>query len=152
MTDLDASPIRVLLADGQSLFRDAMKVVLESRADFDVVAEAADGMHAVAEAERTDPDLAVVDADLPNGDGVRTTRLIAERLPECRILFLSQHEDDRALISSLEAGATGFVTKDSPIGDLIEVARRVHRGETTIPPRDARRAPREPDQEQARAR
>jgi DNA-binding NarL/FixJ family response regulator len=134
VTDQDPPPIRVLLADGQSLFRDAMKVVLETRPDFEVVAEAADGMHAVAEAERTDPDLALVDADLPNGDGVRTTRLIAERLPECRILFLSDHEDDLALISSLEAGATGFVTKGSPIGDLIEMARRVHRGETTIPP------------------
>ena len=134
MTDQDEPPIRVLLADGQSLFRDAMRVVLEAKPDFQVVAEAADGMHAVAEAERTEPDLALVDADLPNGDGIRTTRLILERQPDCRVLFLSEHEDDRGLIASLEAGATGFVTKGSPIGELIEVARRVRAGETTIPP------------------
>ncbi|HYY08432.1 MAG TPA: response regulator transcription factor [Actinomycetota bacterium] len=134
MSDQDRPAIRVLLADGQSLFREAMKVVLETQADFQVVAEAADGMHAVAEAERIEPDLALVDSELPNGDGIRTTRMIADRTPTCRILFMSQHEDDRGLISSLEAGATGFVTKGSPIGELMEVARRVHRGETTIPP------------------
>jgi DNA-binding NarL/FixJ family response regulator len=133
--DPEAAPIRVLLADGQSLFRDALKVVLETQADFEVVGEAADGMHAVAEAERTNPDVAVVDADLPNGDGVRTTRLIVDRLAGCRVLFLCKDEDDRGLISCLEAGATGFVTKASPIGELIEIARRVHAGETTIPPR-----------------
>lgn len=130
----DGEAIRVLLADGQSLFREAMRVVLETQQDFDVVGEASDGMQAVAEAERTQPDLALIDVHLPNGDGIRASGMIAERVPECRILVLCEQEDERTLISSLEAGATGFVTKASPIGELIETARRVHRGETTIPP------------------
>lgn len=134
MADHDGAPIRVLLADGQSLFRDAMRVVLEIRSDFDVVAEASDGMQAVIEAERTRPDLALIDVDLPNGDGIRASALIAERVPVCRILVLCEQADERILISSLEAGATGFVTKGSPIGELIDAAQRVHGGETTIPP------------------
>lgn len=126
--------IRVLLADGQSLFRDAMRLVLETHEDFDVVGEATDGMEAVAEAERAQPDVALIDAHLPNGDGIRATSMIAERVPGCGILVLSEHEDERTLIAALEAGATGFITKGSPIGQLIETARRVYLGETTIPP------------------
>jgi two-component system NarL family response regulator len=134
VADHDRAPIRVLLADGQSLFREAMRVVLETQSDLAVVGEASDGMQAVAEAERTEPDLALVDAQLPNGDGIRATSMIAERVPGCRILVLSDQADERTLISSLEAGATGFVTKGSEIGQLIDTARRVHAGETTIPP------------------
>jgi DNA-binding NarL/FixJ family response regulator len=130
----DREPIRVMLADGQSLFREAMRVVLETQLDFTVVGEAADGMQAVSEAERTKPDVALIDVHLPNGDGIRATTMIVERVPGCRILVLCEQEDERILISSLEAGATGFVTKGSPIGDLIEATRRVHRGETMIPP------------------
>jgi len=133
MEEDDREPIRVLLADGQSLFREAMRVVLETQPDFHVVGEAADGMQAVAEAERTRPDVALIDVHLPNGDGIRATSMIAERVPGCRILVLCEHEDERTLISSLEAGAIGFVTKGSPIGELIETTRRVHQGETTIP-------------------
>jgi DNA-binding NarL/FixJ family response regulator len=127
-------PIRVLIADGQSLFREAMRVVLETQDDLTVVAEAADGMQAVAEAERTRPDVALVDADLPNGDGIRATALIADRVPGCRILVLADRSDEGTLIAALEAGATGFVTKGSEIGSLIQAAKRVHQGETTIPP------------------
>lgn len=134
MAEEDLGSIRVLLADGQSLFREAVRVVLEAQPDLDVVGEAADGMQAVAEAERTEPDVALIDAHLPNADGIRATAMIAERVPGCRILVLSEEEDERTLISALEAGATGFVTKSSPIGQLIETARRVHSGETTIPP------------------
>jgi DNA-binding NarL/FixJ family response regulator len=134
MGEHDPRPIRVLLAEGQSLFREAMRVVLETQPDFRVVGEAADGMHAVAEAQRTEPDVALIDAHLPNGDGIRVSSLIAERVPGCRILVLCEQEDERTLISSLEAGAIGFVTKGSPIGELIEATRRIHRGETTIPP------------------
>ena len=133
MGDDDRKAIRVMLADGQSLFREAMRVVFETQPDFHVVGEAADGMQAVAEAERTEPDVALIDANLPNGDGIRASSMIAQRVPGCRILVLCEDEDERTLISSLEAGGTGFVTKGSPIGELIETTRRVHKGETTIP-------------------
>jgi DNA-binding NarL/FixJ family response regulator len=132
--DHQPQPIRVLLAEGQALFRQAVRIVLETEDDLTVVAEAADGVQAVAEAERAEPDLALIDAHLPNGDGIRATAAIVERVPACRILVLADQADERMLISALEAGATGFLTKASEIGHLIVAARQVHAGETTIPP------------------
>lgn len=127
--------IRILIADEQSLFREAVRVVLERQADLDVVAEARDGLQAVAEAERTRPDVAIVDAGLPNGDGVRATAMIKARVPECRVLVLSGEDDQRTLMSALEAGASGYLTKGSPLAELIDATRVVHEGNTLIPPR-----------------
>jgi DNA-binding NarL/FixJ family response regulator len=129
------SPVRVLLADEHSLFREALRVALESQGGFSVVAEARDGLQAVAEAERIRPDLVVIDADVPNCDGIRATRLIAERVPACRVMVLAAEEHQDLLIEALEAGATGYLTKASPLADLIDAARSVHAGDMVIPPR-----------------
>ncbi len=127
------SGIRILLADEHALFREAMRVVLENQTDLEVLAEAGDGLQAISEAERVRPDVALLDADLPNCNGVRATYLIKERVPECRVLVLATHEDQAQLIAALEAGATGYLTKDRPLAELIDAARDVHRGETRIP-------------------
>lgn len=127
--------VHILIADEQSLFREAVRAVLSGVEDLEVVAEARDGLQAVAESERVGPDVALVDAALPNGDGIRTTILIRERVPECRVLVLSGEEDDTILLEALQAGASGFLTKNSPLVDLIEATRTVHRGETIIPPK-----------------
>ncbi|MGH2727375.1 MAG: response regulator [Actinomycetota bacterium] len=131
----DESAIRILLADEHALFREAVRVILESQPDLEVVGEAGDGAQAALEAERTRPDVALVDAHLPNSDGVRTTPLIHERRPECKVVVLADSEDDQLLIEALEAGASGFLTKGSPLSELIDAARRVQRGEVLIPPR-----------------
>ena len=127
--------IRVLLADAQALTREAVRSVLESTNDIVVVAEAADGMQAVAEAERTRPDLALVDADLPNRDSSHTTATIIQRIPECRVLILSDRNDEAALATAMEVGASGFLTKGSPIAELLEAVHAVHQGDTLVPPR-----------------
>jgi DNA-binding NarL/FixJ family response regulator len=127
--------IRVLVADQQPLFRDAVRVALTSQSDFAVVAEARDGVQAVAEAERTRPDVALLDAGLPNCDGIRATRLIRERAPGCRILVLSADDDEQVLVDALDAGANGYLTKTSSLPELIEAVRVVHRGEMPLPPR-----------------
>jgi DNA-binding NarL/FixJ family response regulator len=127
------SKVHILLADEQSLFRQAVRLVLESQGDIEVVAEARDGLGAVARAEQTRPDVALIDADLPNGDGIRSTALIKERVPQCRVLVLDAEENERTLIDALEAGATGYLTKDSPLSDLIGATRAVNQGELTIP-------------------
>ena len=131
---MTSDQIRVLLADEQSLFREAVRAVLQSEADFDVVAEARDGVQAVAEAERVRPDVAVLDAGLPNCDGIRATRLISESLESCRVLVLGVGSDIRQMVEALEAGARGYLTKEIPLADLIEATRRLARGETLIPP------------------
>ena len=131
----DDRTVRVLIADRQPLFRDALRVVLDSYEDLAVVAEAAEGMFAVSEATRTQPDVALIDADLPNCHGLRAAALISEQVEGCRTLVLSDREDDDTLLEALESGATGYLTKASPIGELIDAARRVAFGETIVPPR-----------------
>lgn len=107
--------------------------MLEAEDDLEVVAEARDGLSAVAEAERHRPDVAVIDAHLPNCDGTRATALITERVPQCRVLVVNGETEDRTLISLIEAGASGVVTKDGPLEDLIDATRAVHRDEMRIP-------------------
>lgn len=127
--------VRILLADGHSLFREAVRAVLESEDDLQVVAEARDGLQAVSEAERTRPHIALLDSALPNCDGIKATALIKERVDCCRILVLSDEEDRMTLIDAMGAGASGYLTKEYPLADLIEATRALHRGETMVPPR-----------------
>jgi DNA-binding NarL/FixJ family response regulator len=133
--DEDQEPIKVLLADAQGLVREAFRSVLESTEDIVVVAEAADGVQAIAEAERTRPDVALVDADLPNRDSTHTTLAIRERVPGCRVLVLSERGDESTLATAIEFGASGFLTKGSPITELLDAVRAVHLGDTLVPPR-----------------
>jgi DNA-binding NarL/FixJ family response regulator len=125
--------VRILLADAHSLFREAVRMALDGQPDMRVVAEAREGAEAVAGAERIQPDVALLDALLPNVDGVRATKLIADRVPGCRVVLVASEDDQRLLLSAVLAGARGFVTKGSPLADLIAVARGVARGETRIP-------------------
>ena len=98
-------------------------------------AEARDGLQAVAEAERSQPDVVLLDASLPNCDGIRATSLIRDRVPASRVLILCGEEDDRVLVDALEAGANGFLSKGSPLSELIDAARALFRGEILIPPK-----------------
>jgi DNA-binding NarL/FixJ family response regulator len=125
--------VRILLADGHSLFREALSTALAAESDLVVVGEARDGLEAVAEATRTGPQVAVLDADLPNGDGVRAAALIRERLPDCRIVILAAEENPEVLTSAVEVGASGYLTKASPLSDLADAIRSVHRGDTLVP-------------------
>jgi DNA-binding NarL/FixJ family response regulator len=125
--------IRILLADRQSLFREAIRTGLEAEADLRVVGEARDGREAVREAERTSPDVAIVDIALPSGP--RTCARIRERVPRCRVLVLATDEDYQSLIEVLDEGATGYLTKEAPLAELVEATRAVHRGQTLVPSR-----------------
>ena len=129
------SKVRILLADEQPLFRDAVKLVLESQPDLKVVAEAQDGLQAVSAAEEHSPDVALIGANLPNCDGIRATYLIRERAPTCRVVILTEEEEEDTLLAAVEAGASGDLTKESPLAELIAAAHTVHRGETVVPSR-----------------
>jgi len=133
--DQRQEPVKVLLADAQALVREAVRSVLEGTDDIVVVAEAADGMQAVAEAERTRPDVALLDADLPNRDSTHTTLLIRERTPGCRVLVLGDRVDEATLARAIEFGANGFITKGSPIMELLDAVHAVHQGDTLVPPK-----------------
>jgi DNA-binding NarL/FixJ family response regulator len=128
-------PIRVLIADAHSLVREAVRAVLDGQPGIVVDAEAGDGMQAVSAAERTRPHVALLDADLPNRDTVHTTTIVRERVPGCRVVVLSDHSDERVLLSAIQAGANGFLTKGCPIAELVDAVRAVSQGDTLIPPR-----------------
>jgi DNA-binding NarL/FixJ family response regulator len=129
------SKLRMVLATEQILFREAMRSVVEGVPDLEMVGEAADGSQAVKECERTQPDVLILDGYLRNWDAARTTAMVKDRVPDCRVLILSNSDDQSTLLDALEAGASGYVSKHSELDDLIGALREIHAGQTLIPPR-----------------
>lgn len=127
-------PIRILLADDHTVMRKGLRLLLESQPDFSVVAEASDGRQAVAQAEATQPDVAVIDIAMPNLGGIEAAQRIASVLPNAAIVILSMHSDEGYVLRALKVGAKGYLLKDSAEGDLIEAIRAVHQGRTFFSP------------------
>jgi DNA-binding NarL/FixJ family response regulator len=126
--------LHVLLADEHGIFRSAVKAAFEREPDLEVVAEASEGPGAVAAVDRTRPDVAVVSATLATYSGVRTSCMIRDRHPECKTIVLADAQDQRQLADGLGCGASGYLTKDASIDELVAAVRAVARGETLIPP------------------
>jgi DNA-binding NarL/FixJ family response regulator len=126
--------INVLIADEQSLFRQAVRSALETEEDLTVVAEAGDGLEAIEAADRFSPHIALIDTELQKVNGISATRTLRERVPGCKVLVLSNHQDQAALFDAMQAGANGYLTKAIPLAKLIEATRAVLRGETIVPP------------------
>jgi DNA-binding NarL/FixJ family response regulator len=126
---------RILVAVAQPLFRDAVTSVLESQRDLHVDASASDGPQALLAARTQAPEVAIVDLRLPNCDPIATTAEIVNEAPGCRVLILADAEDEEALLAAVEAGASGFLTSDAPMTEMLDTVRRTCRGETTIPGR-----------------
>jgi DNA-binding NarL/FixJ family response regulator len=134
--------IKVLLADDHALVREGTRRLLEAEPDIRVVAEAGDGNVAIREAERTHPDVAIVDVAMPNMSGIEATRHIKALLPNIAVLALTAYDDDQYVLALLDAGAAGFMLKDARGQDLVEAVRAVSRGESVLQPRVAARAAR----------
>jgi DNA-binding NarL/FixJ family response regulator len=127
------STIRVLLADQHSLFRQALRELLDREDDFQVVAEAGGEADAVTESRSTRPDLAIVATRLSDGDGLSATKRIKSGVPGCRTVVVADKRDDETLLKAIEAGANGYLTKMFALSELMTTARAVHRGETVVP-------------------
>jgi DNA-binding NarL/FixJ family response regulator len=127
--------VRILLADEHSLFRQALRELLDQEADFEVVAEAGDESETVAKAQQSRPDLALVGMNLAAGDGITAIELIRAQASGCRAVIIAGSEDPEVLLRAIEAGASGYITKGYALSDLMSAARAVHRGETIVPPR-----------------
>lgn len=134
------TPITVLLADDHALVREGTRRLLEAEQDIRVVAEAGDGISAVREAERTRPDVAIVDVAMPEISGIEATRRIKALLPNVAVLALTAYDDDQYVLALLDAGAAGFMLKDARGQELVDAVRAVHRGEAVLQPRVAARA------------
>jgi DNA-binding NarL/FixJ family response regulator len=126
---------RVLLADDHELVRSGLRAVLDSEADIEVVAEAADGSEAVEKALENNVDLAILDVSMPRLTGLQATAELIRRRPGVRVLLLSVHDSEQYFFEALKAGASGYVLKTAANRDLVEACRASMRGEAFLYPR-----------------
>jgi DNA-binding NarL/FixJ family response regulator len=125
---------RVLIADDQAMIRAGLRKILESEPELDVVAEAADGSEAVAEATRLRPDVVLMDIRMPVLDGIEATRRITRSVPSTRVLILTTFGLDTYVFDSLRSGASGFMLKDAPPEELVAAIRIVAAGDALLAP------------------
>lgn len=131
------TPIRVLIADDHTLVRESLVAVLDAVAGIQVVAQAADGIEALAKAEATRPDVAIVDISMPRLNGIDVVRRLGEIVPLARILVLTMHEEHEYVLHAVRAGASGYLLKDSASADLIAAVRNLHAGRGHFSPQAA---------------
>ena len=125
-------PINLLIADDERLFRQSLKILLESGTDIKVVVEAADGQEAVIGARETEPDLALLDVDMPKMDGIKAAKLITTVSPKTKVLMLSVHHEEDKIRAALRAGAIGYILKDTDRDEFIEIIRQTHRRQNLL--------------------
>jgi DNA-binding NarL/FixJ family response regulator len=126
--------IRVVLADDHAVVRKGICEFLEEEGDIEVVAEAADGQQAVALVAEYQPDVAVLDIQMPGMTGIEATRRIKAEHPGVRVLILTAYDDDPYIFALLQAGASGYVLKTAGSGELVNAVRAVHQGESALDP------------------
>lgn len=124
--------IRVFLVDDHEMVRDGVRLLLEQQPDIEVVGEAGDATSAIGRIVIAEPDVAVLDVNLPDRSGIEVCRELADRCPDVRSLMLTSFGDDEALFDSVLAGAAGYVMKHVRNLDLVECIRKVARGQTLI--------------------
>jgi len=127
-------PLRVMLVDDHEIVRDGIRAMLANQEDVVVTAEAGTVREAVDEAERTRPDVVVMDVRLADGSGIEATREIRANHPATRVLMLTSFADDEALFASIMAGASGYVLKQVKSGDLMRAIRAVGAGDSLLDP------------------
>jgi two-component system response regulator DevR len=129
-----ADPIRVFLLDDHELVRRGVRDLLEGEDDLVVVGEAGTAEEAVGRIPATTPNVAVLDVQLPDGDGVEVCREIRAKHPEIACIMLTSFSDDEAVYAAIMAGAAGFILKQVRGNDLVDGIRRVARGESLLDP------------------
>jgi len=131
--------IDLLLADDQALVRTGLRLILNAEPDLRVAGEAGDGDEAVIEAERVRPDVVLMDIRMPKVDGIAATRAILASAPETRVLVLTTFDLDEYVVDAFRAGASGFLLKTAPPGQLVAAVRTVHDSDALLAPASTRR-------------
>ncbi len=127
-------PLRILLVDDHDLFRKGVAALLALQQDLQVVGEAADGQEAVRRARETQPDIILMDINMPNCNGLEATRLIRAELPDTRIVMLTVSEQEEDLYEAIKSGAQGYLLKNLRPESLFEMMQDAIRGEAPISP------------------
>jgi len=138
--DAGRDKIRVFLVDDHALIRQALRDKFAREPDIEVVGEAATARSAVAMVQSAQPDVAVLDVQLPDGDGVTICREIRSAVPDTACLMLTGYTGDRALIGAIMAGAAGYVSKENVAGALVAAVRDVAAGKSALDPQAAKLA------------
>ena len=130
--------IRVLIADDHGVIRDGLGRLIAGLPDMEVVATASDGEEAVAQARAAEPDVILMDLDMPRLDGIEATRRVLAERPRTAVLVLTSFSDRPRIMGALEAGASGYLLKDVAADEVAEGIRSAARGESPLDPRAAR--------------
>jgi DNA-binding NarL/FixJ family response regulator len=130
--------IRVLLADDHGVIRDGLGRLISGVEDLELVGVAADGAEAVEQSARLEPDVVLMDLEMPVLDGIEATRQIAAAQPQTAVLVLTSFSDGPRIVGALEAGACGYLLKDLDAGEVATGIRAAARGESPLDPRAAR--------------
>lgn len=123
----------MLIADDHALLREGIRKILKMETDIDVVGEAVDGADAVEKCHALQPDVVLMDVNMPHGGGLEATRRIRRELPGIDIVVLTIHDDNEYIAELINAGAKGYILKDVEPASVVEAIRRVHHGEAFIP-------------------
>lgn len=126
--------IRILLVDDHPVVRHGLRGMLDAEPDLTVVGEASSGTTGVAAARELVPDIVLMDLRMPDGDGVQATGQILAALPTARVVVLTTYETDRDILRAIEAGASGYLLKDTSPAELADAVRAAARGETVLAP------------------
>ncbi|GAB2610304.1 response regulator [Pseudactinotalea suaedae] len=126
--------ISVLIVDDHPVVRDGLRSMLSADGRFEVVGEAGDGKRAVAEAARLRPDVVLMDLRMPEGDGVTAIRELSRQQVPVRVLVLTTYDTDHDVLLAIDAGATGYLLKDTPREELFRAVEAASRGESVLSP------------------
>ena len=136
---MSAAPIRLLIADDHPVVRDGLSGMFSGDDGFEVIGQAANGAQAVTLACALEPDVILMDLRMPEMDGVAAIAELARRKVAARVLVLTTYDTDSDVVRAVEAGATGYLLKDSPREDLLRAVRAAARGEAALSPSVATR-------------
>jgi DNA-binding NarL/FixJ family response regulator len=125
---------RILLVDDHSMFREGLGALIGARPDMELVGGAENGKEALRLVGELSPDFVIMDVSMPEMNGIETTRMIRASFPAVRVIGLSCHREHHVIVDMLSAGASGYVLKDSPFGELVEAIRSLERDAVFISP------------------
>ncbi|ODS54646.1 MAG: DNA-binding response regulator [Acidobacteria bacterium SCN 69-37] len=126
--------VRIVLGDDHTLVRQGVRKILEDQPEWTVVDEASDGREAVRKTLEAKPDVAIFDIAMPLLNGIEATRQVVRRTPDVRVLILSMHADEAYVVQGLQAGARGYILKDSADADLVDAVTAVASGKSFFSP------------------
>jgi DNA-binding NarL/FixJ family response regulator len=128
------APIRLLIVDNHTLFRQGLVSLLQSEPGLQVIGEAGGGEEALKLAQELQPDVVLMDVKMPGMDGVEATRRLLEVMPHNRVLMLTVSEEEENLFAAIQAGARGYILKNADADELLKAIERVHAGEAMLSP------------------